>query len=96
MPGGLGRGAYSGRYHKFVCRMWSLNPDEEIGRDFFRQPDNRGYTVRESVAQTKNLNALPIWSTQNGWPARPGCRPLRETVVVQFLSCGADTGGKHH
>ena len=85
----LAWGAYSGRSNIRV-RIWSWDPDEIIDDKFFRVRLQKAIQARQSFISTQETNALRLVHGESDW--LPGLIVDRyaKTLVVQFLSCGAE------
>lgn len=84
----IGKGAYSSA-SQIRVRIWTFNPDTEIGSDFFRERISTAIKFRKQIIQD-DTNAYRIVSAEND--GLPGVIVDRygDYLVCQFLSAGAE------
>jgi len=82
-------GAYSG-CSQIRVRIWSWDPDDIIDKKFFRARIEQSIHTRQSMFTAEETNALRLVHGESDW--LPGLIVDRyaDTLVVQFLSCGAE------
>lgn len=86
----LARGAYSPK-SQIRVRVWTWDPDELIGVDFFRARLSHAISSRTMVNSGERTDAIRLVNAESdGLPGLIVDR-YRETLVVQCLSCGAET-----
>lgn len=85
----LGWGAFSPA-SKIRIRIWSRDPDETIDADFFRSRLERAIHRRERIVDRNTTNAFRLVHAESD--GLPGLivDKYAETLVVQFLSSGAE------
>jgi 23S rRNA (cytosine1962-C5)-methyltransferase len=85
----LGLGAYSPASHIQV-RMWSFDPGETIGADFFRQRLAGALAARQTLIPPDLTDALRlVHAESDGLPGLVVDR-YADTLVAQFLTSGAE------
>lgn len=85
----LACGAYSGR-SQIRVRIWTWNPDEAVGADFFRERVRRSCQRREELRAANHTTAYRIVNAESD--LLPGLVADRYGgyMVVQFLTAGAE------
>jgi len=89
----LALGSYSPE-SQIVVRIWTWNPEEVIGLDFFRKKVVTAVRFRESIGMTGPIDACRmIFSESDGLPGLVTDR-YGDYLVCQFSSAGADSWKK--
>ncbi len=85
----LGWGAFS-PYSQIRIRVWSENPEDEIGENFFRQRIQRAISWRRSAINIEQTNAVRlVYGESDGLPGFI-VDQYGDILVIQCLSCGAE------
>ncbi len=85
----LGWGAYSPS-SQIAVRMWSFDPQDEIGGDFFHRRLNRAFNLRKEMFPMGEQNACRlVYAESDGLPGFIADR-YGNFLVVQILTTGAE------
>lgn len=84
----LARAAYSPS-SQIRARVWTFDPDEEVGADFLSRRIERAVQIRADPAPASNSAIRLVYAETDGLPGLIVDR-YADTLVVEFLSAGAE------
>jgi 23S rRNA (cytosine1962-C5)-methyltransferase len=85
----LARAAYSPK-SQIRARVWTFDPEEEVGASFFRRRIERALALREALPARRHTNALRlVHGESDGLPGLIVDR-YADVLVAQFLAAGVE------